>query len=311
MPQTAELNWLLIDRVHPETHDVTTIVAVPARGKRTLAFAPGQFCMLAAPGAGEIPISISGDPSRPDRLTFTIRATGVSSSALASRRPGDAISMRGPVGNGWPLEAAFGNDVLLIAGGMGLAALRPIVYTILQNRANFGRLSILCGARTPADLIYKAELARLGPAERDQRFYYSGCTHPRLERQRGTCHRIGGYGRAAASEYDRNVVRPRANDVGERAQPHRARRRARANLFIDDGWNSGVRCSGVNGLMRYHRGPQRARLGRGEDDPVVAMLDVSGAVEPATFTYTTPVALSKVFAEKAAMHGRGRPPVKG
>jgi NAD(P)H-flavin reductase len=159
MPQTAELNWLLIDRVHPETHDVTTIVAVPAREKRTLAFAPGQFCMLAAPGAGEIPISISGDPSRPDRLTFTIRATGVSSSTLASRRPGDAISMRGPVGNGWPLEAAFGNDVLLIAGGMGLAALRPIVYTILQNRAKFGRLSILCGARTAADLIYKPELA--------------------------------------------------------------------------------------------------------------------------------------------------------
>jgi len=159
MPQTAQLNWLLVDRVHPETPDVTTIVASPARGERPPSFAPGQFCMLAAPGAGEIPISISGDPARPDRLTFTIRAAGVSSSALACRHPGDAIWMRGPLGNSWPLEAAAGNDVLLIAGGTGLAALRPMVYAILRDRANFGRLTILCGARTPADLIYSPELA--------------------------------------------------------------------------------------------------------------------------------------------------------
>jgi len=159
MPQTADTNWLLIDRVYPETHDVTTLVTVPAREERAPAFAPGQFCMLAAPGAGEIPISISGDPSRSDGLTFTIRAAGVSSSALACRRRGDAICMRGPMGNGWPLEAAYGGDVLLIAGGMGLAALRPIVYTILETRSNFGRLTILCGARTPADLIYTPELA--------------------------------------------------------------------------------------------------------------------------------------------------------
>lgn len=159
MSPAADAKWLLIKRVLPETHDVTTIVTEPARDHELPAFAPGQFCMLAAVGAGEIPISISGDPSRRDRLTFTIRAAGASSSALAGRRPGELISMRGPLGNGWPLKQAVGNDLLLIGGGMGLAALRPVIYAALQDRSKFGRLTILNGARTPADLIYTPQLA--------------------------------------------------------------------------------------------------------------------------------------------------------
>jgi NAD(P)H-flavin reductase len=115
--------------------------------------------MLAAVGAGEIPISISGDQARKDRLSFTIRAARNSSSALASRASGDAISMRGPLGSRWPLEESAGDDLLLIGGGMGLAALRPIVYAVMQDRPRFGRPTILCGARTPADLIYTPELA--------------------------------------------------------------------------------------------------------------------------------------------------------
>ena len=159
MSPTADPKWFLIKRVQPETHDVTTIVAEPARGEQAPAFAPGQFCLLAAVGAGEIPISTSGDPARRDRLSFTIRAAGASSSALASRRPGDVISMRGPLGSHWPLEEAGGDNLLLIGGGMGLAALRPVIYAVMQDRPRFGRLTILCGARTPADLIYTPELA--------------------------------------------------------------------------------------------------------------------------------------------------------
>jgi anaerobic sulfite reductase subunit B len=159
MPPTAEVNWLMIARVQLETHDVTTLVAETARGGEIPSFLPGQYCLLSALGAGEIPISISGNPERRDRLTFTIRASGAASSALAARRPGEPVLMRGPFGDGWPLAQAQGSDVLLIGGGMGLAALRPVIYTIAQNRANFGRLTILCGARTPADLIYTPQLA--------------------------------------------------------------------------------------------------------------------------------------------------------
>ena len=124
------------------------------------AFAPGQFNMLYVWGVGEVPISISGDPARPQTLTHTIRAVGPVSEALCRLPRGATVGVRGPYGNHWPVEAAVGSDVVVAAGGIGLAPLRPVLYHLLAQRAAYGNIVLLYGARTPQDLLYTDELAR-------------------------------------------------------------------------------------------------------------------------------------------------------
>ena len=144
--------------VSRETHDTCTVVIEPAEGGVLPGFAPGQFSMLYQYGVGEVPISISGDPGVEDRLVYTIRAVGAVSGALVSRRPGNLISMRGPFGSSWPVDAAKGGDVLVVAGGIGLAPLRPVIYHVLRHRSDYGRLIILYGARSPKELLFIKEL---------------------------------------------------------------------------------------------------------------------------------------------------------
>jgi NAD(P)H-flavin reductase len=145
-------------RVVRETPDTLTFHLAPRGG---LAFRPGQFNMLYLFGVGELPISISGDPARPETLVHTIRAVGNVSSAMQLLTPGDILGVRGPYGNGWPLEAARGKDVLIVAGGLGLAPLRSALYHLLAHRSAYGRIALLYGARTPTDLLYATELPRL------------------------------------------------------------------------------------------------------------------------------------------------------
>lgn len=123
-----------------------------------LAFAPGQFNMLYVFGVGEVPISISGSASEPHHLVHTIRSVGHVTQAMANLKPGQQIGVRGPFGSAWPLQAAEGQDVLIIAGGLGLAPVRPILYHILARREHFGRVILLYGARNPQELLYEAEL---------------------------------------------------------------------------------------------------------------------------------------------------------
>jgi NAD(P)H-flavin reductase len=123
-------------------------------------FAPGQFNMLYVWGVGEVPISISGDPARPQILTHPIRAVGPVSEALCRMPRGATVGVRGPYGNHWPVEAAAGSDVVVAAGGIGLAPLRPVLYHLLAQRAAYGNIVLLYGARTPQDLLYTDELAR-------------------------------------------------------------------------------------------------------------------------------------------------------
>lgn len=122
------------------------------------AFLPGQFNMLYAHGVGEVPISISGDPGTPARLVHTIRAVGSVTRVMAALGEGDVLGVRGPYGSAWPVDQARGRDVLVIAGGLGLAPLRPVILHVLGHRADYGRVTILYGARTPADLLYRGEL---------------------------------------------------------------------------------------------------------------------------------------------------------
>ena len=143
-------------RVRRETHDTRTLEIDAGDGG--FPFAPGQFNMLYAFGKGEVPISISGDPARPECLVHTVRAVGAVSGALAVLEPGQMLGVRGPFGSHWPMRAAETRDVVLVAGGIGLAPLRPALYALLGARGRFGRIVLLYGARTPADLLYRNEL---------------------------------------------------------------------------------------------------------------------------------------------------------
>ncbi len=121
-------------------------------------FAAGQFNMLYAYGIGEAAISISSDPEHTATLTHTIHRVGVVTTALSQLRRGDIVGIRGPFGTGWPFDTLKGRDVLIVAGGIGLAPLRPVIYHVLRHRSDFGRLIILYGARTPLNLLFRVEL---------------------------------------------------------------------------------------------------------------------------------------------------------
>ncbi|MGW0512834.1 FAD/NAD(P)-binding protein [Streptomyces olivaceoviridis] len=140
-----------------ETADTRSIELVPI-GEELAPFSPGQFAMIYAFGVGEVPVSASALRGRHGGLVHTVRAVGAVSAALYRLRPGDSVGLRGPYGTGWDLEAAAGYDVLVVAGGIGLAPLRPVVHEVLDRPAEYGRLAILVGARTPADLVYREEI---------------------------------------------------------------------------------------------------------------------------------------------------------
>jgi NAD(P)H-flavin reductase len=152
-------NPYLVRSVAKETHDTFTLRLEPEAESVTSSFLPGQFSMLYVFGVGEVPISISGDPGAPGQLVYTIRSVGKTTRALTSQQPGKMVGVRGPFGTNWPVEDARGKDVILVAGGIGLAPLRPVIYHILHNRSDYGRLFVLYGARTVNDLLYRKELA--------------------------------------------------------------------------------------------------------------------------------------------------------
>lgn len=140
-----------------ETRDTWTLALEPLADP--VRPAPGQFVMLYAFGVGEIPISTSGCPDPAGRLIHTIRAVGPVSAALGGASVGTVIGVRGPFGTAWPLDEAQGRDLVLVAGGIGLAPLRPAFRAALAERDGLGTLSLLVGARTPDDLLFADELA--------------------------------------------------------------------------------------------------------------------------------------------------------
>jgi len=148
-----------VRRRYRETPDTWTLELEAPPGEE-LGYAPGQFTMLYAFGVGEVPISISGDPTAGGPLTQTVRAVGRVTEAICASRAGDTIGVRGPFGTGWPVDVARGQDVVIVAGGIGLAPLRPALYAVLADRAAFGSVSLLYGGRTPADLLFRRELER-------------------------------------------------------------------------------------------------------------------------------------------------------
>jgi NAD(P)H-flavin reductase len=154
--------WRVVRRWR-ETHDVFSIALEPLADDHALRFLPGQFNMLYAFGTGESAISVSGDPAARDGLlVHTIREAGMVTQALGRLEPGDQLGLRGPFGSAWPLEAMEGRDLVFVAGGIGLAPLRPAIYAALVQRERFGRIVLLIGARTPEDVLYLDELDAWG-----------------------------------------------------------------------------------------------------------------------------------------------------
>jgi NAD(P)H-flavin reductase len=147
-----------VARKHRETKDTWTLELEPASGGHALRFAPGQFTMVYAFGAGEVPISISGDPSQDDRLVHTVRAVGATTRAICALERGGMLGVRGPYGTAWPLAPAEGGDVVVAAGGIGLAPLRGALYAALARRDAYRRVILLYGGRSPDQLLYSNEL---------------------------------------------------------------------------------------------------------------------------------------------------------
>jgi NAD(P)H-flavin reductase len=147
----------VVDRQR-ETTDTVTLSLAPLDG-RHLGFVPGQFTMLGRVGVGEVPISISGNPDR-GLLVHTIRDVGGVTHVLADCDVADVLEVRGPYGQGWRVEDGRGGDVVVVAGGIGLAPLRPALLRLLAERDRYRSVSLLYGARTPAERLYPSELAR-------------------------------------------------------------------------------------------------------------------------------------------------------
>ena len=149
-----------VQRVRRETHDTFTLELKPARGNGGYKFSPGQFNMLYVFGEGEVPISISGDPTDPSKLLHTTRIVGAVTKAMGKLRKDDMIGIRGPFGTHWPVEDAVGKDVVVVAGGIGLAPLRPAIYYLLKHRDEYKKVILLYGARTKDEILYPHELEK-------------------------------------------------------------------------------------------------------------------------------------------------------
>jgi NAD(P)H-flavin reductase len=157
LPVEASIRW-----IKKETRD-TSSYALTIHNReiqKAYRFNPGQFNMLHVPGIGEAAISISSGPSDHD-LVHTIRVAGDVTTALSRMNAGDVIGLRGPFGKGWPVREAENGDLMIIAGGVGIAPLRSVirhVFTSVKNRC--GRIIIFYGAKTPKDIIFRDEFAR-------------------------------------------------------------------------------------------------------------------------------------------------------
>lgn len=118
---------------------------------------PGQFNMVGYPGVGEAPISLSSTVSE-GRFQHTIRSVGRVTEFIDRFNEGDVMYVRGPYGSCWPLDSAVGNDILLVAGGVGFAPLRPVIQEILRRRDSFGMVTLICGSRSPDNVLFMSEI---------------------------------------------------------------------------------------------------------------------------------------------------------
>jgi NAD(P)H-flavin reductase len=155
LPKTA-----ILDRITDEIAEVKTFYwhfEDEAAQKAFQKFRPGQFAQVSLFGVGEFPTSLPPSPTE-DRTFFTVRSVGSCTSALHQLKPGDRFGVRGPYGNGFPMEEYYGKNLVFVAGGIGLIPLRSCIVYALKNRDKYGRIQIYCGSKTPNELMYTANL---------------------------------------------------------------------------------------------------------------------------------------------------------
>ena len=149
----------VVTDIRTDTPDVKTFRVVGLDGKKPFTHIPGQCAMLSIPGVGEALFSITSSPTNQEFLEFSIKKCGCVTSWLHQMEPGQQVTIRGPYGNGFPVETELkGKDLLIIAGGIGLAPVRSVINYVRDNRANYGTLDIVYGSRSKEDLVDYAEI---------------------------------------------------------------------------------------------------------------------------------------------------------
>jgi NAD(P)H-flavin reductase len=166
-PSPAENIYLpkvaVVEGLNDEIPDVKTVhwsLVNPEDQKAFIsAFKPGQFCLVTIPGKGEFTLSLPPSPTE-GKTFFTLRKVGVCSTAFQQYKPGDKFALRGPFGNGFPMESYHGKNIVVVAGGIGLIPLRSTIVYILGNRDKFKDLQIYYGAKNPETLMYADDLKK-------------------------------------------------------------------------------------------------------------------------------------------------------
>lgn len=166
--------WMEIKNILPQMpdHNLFQLKFLDKNMADRFSHEPGQFLEVSIPGVGEAPISISSPPTRLPELEICVRKVGSLTSALFKKDKGDKIAIRGPLGRGFPVDTFKGNNVLLVAGGLGLAPLRSLLYAILDNRNDFKNITLLYGARNPDNILFKYELLSI-MSRKDIEYHFS------------------------------------------------------------------------------------------------------------------------------------------
>ena len=149
----------VVTDIRTDTPDVKTFRVVWLDGKKPFEHIPGQCAMLSMPGVGEALFSITSSPTNEDFLEFSIKKCGCVTTWIHAIEPGQQVTLRGPYGNGFPVDTELkGKDLLVIAGGIGLAPLRSEINYVLDNREKYGTVDIVYGSRSAEDLVQLKEI---------------------------------------------------------------------------------------------------------------------------------------------------------
>lgn len=148
----------VIQEIKPETQGIKTFVLKPENG---FSFRCGQFAELTIPGIGEAPFAMSSPCYQSGHLEFTIQNVGYMTSRLHQMHKGDILGIRGPYGNGFPLEEFYSKEVLLLIGGVGFPPARALLYCLIREKDKFPHICMCYGARSPEDIVYKYQIDNL------------------------------------------------------------------------------------------------------------------------------------------------------
>jgi len=137
---------------------------------REFTYVPGQFIQLSVPGGGEVPISLASSPKRNETMELCVKRVGHVTSLLHTLTIGSRLGIRGPLGNGFPVDEWHGKNILLLAGGLGIAPLRALLHYLLDHRTDFGEITLMYGSREPSAILFKEELAQMS-SRRDMHLF--------------------------------------------------------------------------------------------------------------------------------------------